>query len=66
MLTKVCNAFARRADREQELLKRIAKRPDTELVVAHTPEGLLLGQVSICAADGWWEGIADFMRWRLR
>ncbi len=50
-------SFARRADREQELLKRIAKRPDSELVVAHTPEGVLVGQVSICAGDGWWEGI---------
>ncbi len=52
-------SFARRADREQALLKRIAARPDAELVVAHTPDGLLIGQVSICAADGWWEGIHD-------
>ncbi len=52
-------AFARRADREQELLKRIAERPDSELVVAHTPDGVLIGQVSICAAEGWWEGIGD-------
>jgi acetoin utilization deacetylase AcuC-like enzyme/GNAT superfamily N-acetyltransferase len=52
-------SFARRADREQELLKRIAARPDSELVVAHTPDGLLIGQVSICAAEGWWEGIGD-------
>ncbi|HEY7122966.1 MAG TPA: hypothetical protein VH540_03345, partial [Ktedonobacterales bacterium] len=53
------NAFARRADREQALLKRIASGPECELVVAHTPEGLLIGQVSICAADDWWEGIPD-------
>lgn len=53
------NAFARRADREQALLKRIASGPECELVVAHTPEGLLVGQVSICAADDWWEGIPD-------
>jgi len=52
-------SFARRADREQELLKRIASRPDSELIVAHTPEGLLVGQVSICAADEWWEGIPN-------
>ncbi len=52
-------SFARRADREQALLKRIALRPDSELVVAHTPEGVLVGQVSICAGDGWWEGIHD-------
>jgi GNAT superfamily N-acetyltransferase len=52
-------SFARRADREQALLKRIAARPDSELVVAHTPEGVLIGQVSICAGDGWWEGIND-------
>ncbi len=53
------HAFARRADREQALLKRIASGPECELVVAHTPEGLLIGQVSICAADDWWEGIPD-------
>src|SRR5579885_361358 len=53
------NAFARRADREQDLLKRIASGPECELVVAHTHEGLLIGQVSICAADDWWEGIPD-------
>jgi acetoin utilization deacetylase AcuC-like enzyme len=52
-------AFARRADREQALLKRIASSPASELVVAHTPEGLLIGQVSICTADDWWEGIPD-------
>lgn len=43
------SAFARRADREQALLKRIASFPESELV-AHTPEGLLIEQVSICAA----------------
>lgn len=53
------NAFARQADREQALLKRIASTPESELVVAHTPEGLLVGQVSICAADDWWVGIPD-------
>lgn len=53
------HAFARRADREQALLKRIASDPLCELVVAHTPEGLLIGQVSICAAEDWWEGIPD-------
>ncbi len=53
------NAFARQAAREQALLKRIAAAPESELVVAHTPEGLLVGQVSICAADEWWEGIPD-------
>ena len=52
-------SFARRADREQALLKRIASGPECELVVAHTPGGLLIGQVSICAADEWWEGIPD-------
>lgn len=27
--------------------------------MAHTPEGQLIRQVSICAADDWWEGIPD-------
>jgi acetoin utilization deacetylase AcuC-like enzyme len=53
------NAFARLAEREQALLKRIATDPGGELVVAHTPEGQLIGQVSICGADDWWEGIPD-------
>ena len=52
-------SFARRADREQELLKRISARPDSELIVAHTPEGVMVGQVSVARADGWWEGIED-------
>lgn len=53
------HAFARFAAREKELMKRIASDPMCELVVAHTPEGLLIGQVSICAAEDWWEGIPD-------
>ncbi len=53
------NAFARRADREQALLKCIASGPECELVLAHTPDGQLIGQVSICGADDWWEGIPD-------
>jgi acetoin utilization deacetylase AcuC-like enzyme/GNAT superfamily N-acetyltransferase len=53
------HAFARLAEREKALLKRIASGPECELVVAHTPDGQLIGQVSICAADDWWEGIPD-------
>jgi GNAT superfamily N-acetyltransferase len=56
---KGLHAFARLPDREQALLKRIASGPECELVVAHTPAGQLIGQVSICAADEWWEGIPD-------
>jgi acetoin utilization deacetylase AcuC-like enzyme/GNAT superfamily N-acetyltransferase len=56
---EVLRSFLRSPDREQALLKRISERPDSELVLAHTPDGLLIGQVSISAAEGWWDGIGD-------
>ncbi len=53
------NAFARTPEREHELLLSIAKSPDSELTVAHTQAGEIVGQVTIAPADEWWEGIEN-------
>ncbi len=50
-------AFARLPEREHQLLLDIAKSPDCELTLAHTPAGEIVGQVTIAPADAWWEGI---------
>jgi acetoin utilization deacetylase AcuC-like enzyme/GNAT superfamily N-acetyltransferase len=52
-------AFARLSDREQQLLLGIAKSPDCDLTLAHTPTGEIIGQVTIAPADEWWEGIEN-------
>lgn len=51
------HAFARLPEREHQLLLAIARSPDCALAVAHTPEGKIIGQVTIAPADDWWEGI---------
>lgn len=50
-------AFARTPDREHDLLLSIAKQPDCELALAHTPTGKIIGQVTIAPGDEWWEGL---------
>jgi acetoin utilization deacetylase AcuC-like enzyme/GNAT superfamily N-acetyltransferase len=50
-------AFARVPEREHQLLLDIAKSPDCALVLAHTPDGAIIGEVTIAPADEWWEGI---------
>ena len=54
------HAFARTPEREQELLLKIAKNPDSALALAYTPGGEIVGQVTIAPADKWWEGIENF------
>ena len=51
------HTFARLPEREHQLLLTIAQSPDCALAVAHTPEGKIIGQVTIAPADDWWEGI---------
>jgi acetoin utilization deacetylase AcuC-like enzyme len=51
------HAFARFPEREHSLLARIAGRPDSDLAIAHTPDGRIVAQVTICGPDEWWEGI---------
>ncbi len=50
-------AFARLPEREHALLLGIARSPDCALTLAHTPTGVIVGEVTIAPADAWWEGI---------
>jgi len=47
-------AFARTPEREHELLLNIAKSPDCALTLAHTPNGEIVGQVTLAPGDEWW------------
>lgn len=51
------HAFARLPEREHQLLLSIARRPDCALTLAHTPEGLIVGEVTMAPGDEWWEGL---------
>ncbi|HZU00796.1 MAG TPA: acetoin utilization protein AcuC [Ktedonobacteraceae bacterium] len=53
------HAFAHTPEREHTLLLSIAKSPDSELTLAHTQTGEIVGQVTIAPADEWWEGIEN-------
>jgi len=53
------HAFARLPEREHQLLLSIARSPDCELALAHTPEGEIVGQVTIAPLDAWWEGLEN-------
>ncbi len=50
-------AFARIPEREHQLLLGISRSPDCALTLAHTPGGMIVGEVTIAPADEWWEGI---------
>jgi GNAT superfamily N-acetyltransferase len=50
-------AFARRPEREHQLLMNIAGRGDSALTLAYTPEGKIVGQVTVAPADAWWTGL---------
>src|SRR2546425_1031509 len=52
-------AFARLPAREHQLLLSIAKRPDCALALAHTPSGLIVGEVTIAPGDEWWDGLEN-------
>jgi len=52
-------AFTRVAEREHQLLLSIAKNPDCALTLAHTPEGVIVGQVTLAFGDEWWEGLEN-------
>lgn len=47
-------AFARRPEREHQLLLTIAQHPDARLMLAYTAKGEIVGQVTIAPADSWW------------
>lgn len=50
-------AFARRPEREHQLLVNIARREGSALTLAYTPEGKIVGQVTVAPADTWWTGL---------
>src|SRR5438874_786183 len=52
------HAFTHIPEREHQLLLGIAERPDCALTLAYTPNGEISGQVTLTAADGWWQGVA--------
>lgn len=52
-------AFARTPEREHHLLKTIAARPDSMLTLAYTDQNIIIGQVTLAPADGFWEGLAN-------
>jgi hypothetical protein len=43
-------AFARLPEREHQLLRAIARRPDSILTLAYTPQGVIVGQVTLAPA----------------
>jgi acetoin utilization deacetylase AcuC-like enzyme/GNAT superfamily N-acetyltransferase len=53
------HAFARLPEREHQLLQTIAQSSDCALTLAHTPEGKIIGQVTIAPIDEWWEGLEN-------
>jgi GNAT superfamily N-acetyltransferase len=53
------HAFARLPEREHQLLISIAKNPDCALTLAHTPGGVIVGQVTLAFGDEWWEDLEN-------
>ena len=51
------HAFTRSAERETRLLRLIAARPETNLTVAHTPDGEIVAEVTLSPGDGRWAGL---------
>lgn len=52
-------AFARLPQREHQLLKQIAQRPNSMVALAYTRQGTIVGQVSLVPADSRWQGSAN-------
>ncbi len=48
-------AFARRPEREHELLLKIVDSEQGELILAYTAEGVIVGQLTVARAGAWWE-----------
>jgi len=53
------HAFTHVPEREHQLLLGIAERPDCALTLAYTPNGEIVGQVTLAPADAWWQGVAN-------
>ena len=52
-------AFTRRAEREHELLLTLAQRLDSDVTLAYTLGGEIVGEVSLAPADSWWQGLGQ-------
>lgn len=52
-------SFARRPEREYQLLLNLARRPECALALAYTGSGEIVGQVTLAPADAWWQGLAN-------
>ena len=52
-------AFARIPEREHQLLRTIAERPDSILTLAYTQQGVIVGQVTLAPADNSWQGLTN-------
>src|SRR5436309_10967320 len=52
-------AFARLPEREHQLLRTIAERPDSILTLAYTTPGVIVGQVTLVPADTSWQGLTN-------
>jgi acetoin utilization deacetylase AcuC-like enzyme len=50
-------AFTRYADAEYALLLKIARDPRNALSIAHTPDGAIVGQITLAAGQDWWGGL---------
>ena len=48
------HAFTRNPEREARFLRTIAARPDTNVTVAHTPAGEIVGEVTLAPEGGRW------------
>jgi GNAT superfamily N-acetyltransferase len=53
------HAFARLPEREHQLLLSLAKSPDCALALAHTPTGVIVGQVTLAPGEDWWDGFEN-------
>ncbi len=53
------HAFTYVPEREHQLLLGIAERPDCALTLAYTPNGEIVGQVTLTPADTWWQGVTN-------
>ena len=53
------HAFAHLPEREHQLLLEIAEHPNRVLTLAYSPDGEIVGQVTLAPADPWWQGVAN-------
>lgn len=50
-------AFARNPEREHQLLLHVARQPECRLALAYTPDGKIVGQMTLAPVDDWWQDL---------